>query len=247
MDTKIANALLGLATEAFVAAQLASRDASITAPRPTRRCWPRTPRTPRSQPASQSALDAILAELAALQLPGSGGVVKTHRPGRASQLGSSRKQRRSQPAFRGSSLCCAGQRRRHAEHHGRLLLRALTLPSQPRCWPTTPQRKWTRCWHGERADASRHHGRAAGLPDGPGPGRVHNQPNHLSAGGAPFSRRPGHGDGLEHRRRPAQLLHHHAGGRFVGQQTRSHGGGLGAADSSALSRTTEGPTRWWQP
>ena len=43
-------------------------------------------------------------------------------------------------------------------------------------------------------------------------------------------------DGLEHRRRPAQLLHHHAGGRFVGQQTRSHGGGLGAANSSALSK-----------
>ena len=54
VDTKIANALLGLATEAFVAAQLASRDASITAlqgPRPTRRCWPHTPRTPRSRPA----------------------------------------------------------------------------------------------------------------------------------------------------------------------------------------------------
>ena len=31
VDIKIANALLGLATEAFVAAQLASRDASITA------------------------------------------------------------------------------------------------------------------------------------------------------------------------------------------------------------------------
>ena len=44
------------------------------APRPTRRCWPRTPRTPRSQPALQSALDAILADLAALQLSG-GGVV----------------------------------------------------------------------------------------------------------------------------------------------------------------------------
>ena len=39
-------------------------------PRPTRRCWPHTPRTPRSRPAS-----AILAELAALQLSGSGGVV----------------------------------------------------------------------------------------------------------------------------------------------------------------------------
>ena len=41
VDTKIANALLGLATEAFVS----------RGPRPTRRCWPRTPRTPRSQPA----------------------------------------------------------------------------------------------------------------------------------------------------------------------------------------------------
>ena len=30
VDTKIANALLGLATKTFVAAQLASRDASIT-------------------------------------------------------------------------------------------------------------------------------------------------------------------------------------------------------------------------
>ena len=39
-------------------------------PRPTRRCWPHTPRTPRS--ALQNALDAILAELAALQLSGSG-------------------------------------------------------------------------------------------------------------------------------------------------------------------------------
>ena len=45
-------------------------------------------------------------------------------------------------------------------------------------------------------------------PTGRGPGRVHNQPNHLGAGGVPLSRRPGHGDGLEHRRRAAQLLHH---------------------------------------
>ena len=45
-------------------------------------------------------------------------------------------------------------------------------------------------------------------PDGPGPGRVHHQPNHFVAGGAPLSRRPGHGNGLEHCRRAAQLLHH---------------------------------------
>ena len=87
---------------------------------------------------------------------------------------------------------------------------------------------------GERAghaDAGRHRGRAAGLPDGPGPGRVHNQPNHLGAGVVPLSRRPGHGDGLEHRRRPAQLLHHRAGGRFADRQARSHGGSFGPANS----------------
>ena len=47
------------------------------APRPTRRCWPRTPRTPRSPPARprSSTLDAILADLTTLQLSGGGGVV----------------------------------------------------------------------------------------------------------------------------------------------------------------------------
>ena len=39
------------------------------------------------------------------------------------------------------------------------------------------------------------------LADGPGPGRLHDQPDHLGAGGAPLGRQPGHGDGLEHRRR----------------------------------------------
>ena len=71
----------------------------------------------------QSALDAILAELAALQLSGSGGVVNapawagftTWELVRGSNVV-------RQPASGGSSLCCAGQRRRHAEHHGRLLL-----------------------------------------------------------------------------------------------------------------------------
>ena len=84
--------------------------------------------------------------------------------------------------------------------------------------------------HGKRAghaDAGRHHGRAAGLPDGPRPGRLHHQPNHLGAGGVPFGGRPGHGDGLEHRRRAAQ--------RPPRRQARSHGGGLGAANSRALS------------
>ena len=65
-----------------------------------------------------------------------------------------------------------------------------------RCWSTTEQerrrtrrrpapsrlrRKWTLCWPTTaHTDAGGHHGRAAGLPDKPGPGRLHNQPNHLA-------------------------------------------------------------------
>ena len=80
VDTKIANALLGLATEAFVAAQLASRDASITALQASKAdaallaSYATNAALSASKTALQSALDAILAELAALQLPG-GGVV----------------------------------------------------------------------------------------------------------------------------------------------------------------------------
>ena len=81
VDTKIANALLGLATEAFVAAQLASRDASITALQGAKAdatllaSYATNAALSASETALQSALDAILAELAALQLSGSGGVV----------------------------------------------------------------------------------------------------------------------------------------------------------------------------
>ena len=71
VDTKIANALLGLATEAFVAAQLASRDASITAAT-LLASYVTNAALSASETALQSALDAILAELAALQLSGSG-------------------------------------------------------------------------------------------------------------------------------------------------------------------------------
>ena len=80
VDTKIANALLGLATEAFVAAQLASRDAGITALQASKAdaallaSYATNAALSASETALQSALDAILAELAALQLPG-GGVV----------------------------------------------------------------------------------------------------------------------------------------------------------------------------
>ena len=78
VDTKIANALLGLATEAFVAAQLASRDASITALQGAKAdaallaSYATNAALSASKTAVQSAFDAILAELAALQLSGSG-------------------------------------------------------------------------------------------------------------------------------------------------------------------------------
>ena len=81
VDTKIANALLGLATEAFVAAQRASRDASITALQGAKAdatllaSYATNAARSVSETTLQSALDAILAELAALQLSGSGGVV----------------------------------------------------------------------------------------------------------------------------------------------------------------------------
>ena len=78
VDTKIANALLGLA---FVAAQLASRDASITALQGAKAdatllaSYATNAALSASETTLQSGLDAILAELAALQLSGSGGVV----------------------------------------------------------------------------------------------------------------------------------------------------------------------------
>ena len=99
VDTKIANALLGLATKAFVAAQLASRDASVTALQGAKAdatllaSYATNAELSASKTALQSALDAILAELAALQLSGSGGVVNA--PAWAGFTTRSRKQRRS--------------------------------------------------------------------------------------------------------------------------------------------------------
>ena len=139
------------------------------------------------------------------------------------------------------------------------LLAYYTSSQWTRCWPTgrgagcgddqhhlgraagllhlgAGRRPVGRLPHGKRAghaDAGRHRGRAAGLQDGPGPGRVHNQPNHLSAGGVPLGRRSGHGNGLEHRSRAAQPLHHRTSGRSPCQQARRHGGGLGPANSRA--------------
>ena len=77
-------------------------------------------------------------------------------------------------------------------------MRRRPAPSRPRCWPTTPPHKWTRCWETTARARRRTRRRRppSRVPDGPGPGRLHNQPNHLGAGGVPLSRRPGHGDGL---------------------------------------------------
>ena len=78
VDTKIANAPLGLATEAFVAAQLASRDASITALQGGKAdasllaSYATNAALSASETTLQSALHALLSELAALQLSGSG-------------------------------------------------------------------------------------------------------------------------------------------------------------------------------
>ena len=80
VDTKIANALLGLAPRPS-SQQLASRDASISALQGAKAdatllaSYATNAALSASETTLQSALDAILAELAALQLSGSGGVV----------------------------------------------------------------------------------------------------------------------------------------------------------------------------
>ena len=114
-----------VATKAFVAAQLASRDASVTALQGAKAdatllasCATHAALSA-SETTLQSALDAVLAELAALQFSGSGGVVNA--PVWAG-FTTWELVRGSNVASGGSSLCCAGQRRGHAEHHGRLLL-----------------------------------------------------------------------------------------------------------------------------
>ena len=92
VDTKIANALLGLATKTFVTAQLASWDASISALQGGKAdttllaSYATNAALSACETTLQSALDAILAELAALQL--SAAELLTRRPGRSSQLGS---------------------------------------------------------------------------------------------------------------------------------------------------------------
>ena len=287
VDTKIANALLGLASEAFVAAQLASRDASITALQGAKAdatllaSYATNAALSASETTLQSALDAILAELAALQLSGSGGVVNA--PAWAGFT--------TWELVRGSNVV----RNLHfvAPFSAALANGDDTLSITADCYSTAgtdaaitaallayytsaqvdallgdyrtgaAQDAETTSvitaallayYTSAQVDALLGDYRTASAQDTqtqaaiagallayrPGPGRLHNQPNHLGAGGVPLSRRPGHGDGLEHRRRAAQLLHHRASRRPPRRQARSRGGSLGAADSSALSGRRRG-------
>ena len=133
VDTKIANALLGLATEAFVAAQLASRDASIAAFQGAKAdatllaSYATNAAPSASETTLQSALDATLAELAALQLSGSGRVVNAPAWAGFTTWELVRGSNVVRNLHLGAPLCCAGQRRRHAEHHGRLLLHGAAM------------------------------------------------------------------------------------------------------------------------
>ena len=243
VDTKIANALLGLATEAFVAAQLASRDASILALQGAKAdatlpaSYATNAALSASETALQSALDAILADLAALQLSG-GGIVNapawagftTWELVRGSNvLRNLHLQAPLSAALANGddtlsitadcySVAAADAARAAAllayytsAQVDALLVDYRTGTAQDA--ETTSAigcaaallhlgasgRPVGRLPHGERAghaDAGSHRGRAAGLPDGPGPGRVHDQPDHLGAGGVPLGRRPGHGERL---------------------------------------------------
>ena len=286
VDTRIANALLGLATKAFVVAQLASRDAGITALQASKAdaallaSYATNAALSASETALQSALGAILAELAALQLSGSGVVNAPAWAGFTTWellRGSSVVRNLHFMAPLSAALAngddtlsitadCYSTAGTDAAITAALLAyytsaqvdallgdyrtgaaqdteTAGAITAALLAYYTSSQVDALLGDYGEgagHADAGGHRGRAAGLPDGPGPGRVHHQPDHLRAGGVPLSRRPGHGDGVEHRSRAAQLLHHRTSRRPPRRQARSHGGGLGAADSSALSGRRRG-------
>ena len=267
IDTKIANALPS-SQRSLLAGTPASRRSR--GPRPTRRCWPHTPQTPRSRPArprsrapstqssrsSQPCSFPAAAELLTRR-PGSWELVRGSNVVRnlhfVAPLSAALANGDDTLSITADCYSTAGT---DAAITAALLAyytsaqvdallgytepkrrrtRRRPAPSQQRCWTRLPHSK--RAGH---ADAGRHRGRAAGLPDGPGPGRLHNQPNHLGAGGVPLSRRPGHGDGLEHRRRAAQLLHHRTSRWPPRRQAWSRGGSLGAADSRALSGRRRG-------
>ena len=134
----------------------------------------------------------------------------TRRPGRASQLGSSNVVRNLHFMAPLSAALANGDDTLRM-HHGRLLLRRSgprgcaagllhllsghsvgRLPYRGSAGRGDDQRHHGRAagllhlltsrTASAHADAGRHHGRAAGLPDGPGPGCVHNQERGLAGG-----------------------------------------------------------------
>ena len=252
VDTKVANALLGSVTAAALASELASRDASISGLQASK-----ADASALTAYALQSAVDtssevdskiaaALLSAVTTAALDAAL-LGKADASALASLLSTVDGRHNSSLAGLLHLLTSGHSVGWETTAQGQRRTRRRPAPSRPRCWPTTPPHKWTRCWEttARRARRTRRRrppsrARCAGLPDGPGPGRVHHQPNHLGAGGVPFGGRPGHGDGLEHRRRAAQLLHHRTSRRPPRRQARSHGGGLGPANSRTLSGRRRG-------
>ena len=116
-----------------------------------------------SETTLQSALDAILAELAALQLSGSGGVVNAptwagcnlHLEAPLSAaLANGEAATPSQRRTRPSRLRCWPATPPH-KWTPCWETTARQAPFRPRCWPTTPRRKWTRCWETTARQARR--------------------------------------------------------------------------------------------
>ena len=255
VDTKIANAVL--ATEAFVAAQLASRDTAISALQASKAdaallaSYATNAALSASETTLQSALDAILAELAALQLPG-GGVVNA--PAWAGFT--------TWELLRGSNVV----RNLHLEAP---LSAALangddTLSITADCYSVAAADAALAAallayYTSSQVDTLLADYRTGTAQDAETAGAItaallayytssqvdallgdYRATNQITSALVAYSRRPGHGDGLEHRRRAAQLLHHRTSRRPPRRQARSHGGGLGPANSRALSGRRRG-------
>ena len=231
VDTKIANAVLGLATEAFVAAQLASRDTGISALQASKAdaallaSYATNAALSASETTLQSALDAILAELAALQLPG-GGVVNA--PAWAGFT--------TWELLRGSNVV----RNLHLEAP---LSAALangddTLSITADCYSVAAADAPCGCAAGllhlltsghsvgrlpnrngaGRGDGRRHHGRAAGL--------LHLLTSRRAVGRLPRGKRAGHADAGGHRGRAAGLPDGPGPGRVHHQPNHLGAGGV---------------------
>ena len=278
VDTKIANALLGVATETFVAAQLASRDARALqggkADTALLASYATNAALSASETVLQSALDAILAELAAQQLSG-GGVVNA--PAWAgfttwellrgsnvvrnlhfmaplsaalangddtlnitadcySTAGTDAAITAALLAYYTSSLGRLPNAGRGDDqrHHGRAagLLHLLTSG-----------RPVGRLPHGRgagHADAGGHCGRAAGLQDGPGPGRVHN--NQITSALVAY-RSAADQDTATASSIAAALLSYYT----IAQVDGLLAGKLGVTEAASALQIAARPTRWWPP